>query len=231
VIALDGQPVAPYEAEGGRIVLPPAGRADLILDMEGEPGASFPVLDDYNRNVYTFLELVYEDAPPLRTAPLDAAVALPANPLPEPDLASARRHEILLAGGAMGGMRSAILNGAETDIRTMAQAGKVWALNGIAAHQVDMPPLLTFERGRTQVLRLRNDTAFPHPMHLHGFAFQVLSRNGRPNPRREWRDTLLLEPEETAEVAFVADAPGDWLFHCHILEHMEAGMSTVFRVL
>ncbi len=230
VIALDGQPVAPYEAEGGRIVLPPAGRADLILDMAGDPGASFAVIDDYNRAAYKFLDLVYEDAPPLRASPLDAAVALPANPLPEPDLATARRHEILLAGGAMGSMRSAILNGAETDIRELAGAGKVWAMNGIAAHQVNMPPLLTFERGRTQVLTLRNNTAFPHPMHLHGFAFRVLARNGRPNPRREWLDTVLLERDETAELAFVADNPGDWLFHCHILEHMEAGMNAVFRV-
>ena len=232
VIALDGQPVAPYEAEGGRIVLPPAGRADLILDMAGDPGASFAVVDDYNsRNSYKFLDLVYEDAPPLRSSPLDAPVALAANPLPEPDLAGARRHEIVLAGGAMGSMQSAILNGQELGIRELAGLGKVWAVNGIAAHQVNMPPLLTFERGRTQILNLRNDSAFPHPMHLHGFAFRVISRNGRPNPRREWLDTVLLERDETAELAFVADNPGDWLFHCHILEHMEAGMNAVFRVL
>ncbi len=232
VIALDGQPVAPYEAEGAGIVLPPAGRADLILDMVGDPGASFAVTDDYsNRNAYKFLDLVYDEAPPLRSSPLDMPVALAANPLPEPDLDHARRHEIVLAGGAMGSMRSAILNGEELGIRELAGLGKVWALNGIAAHQVNMPPLLTFERGRTQVLALRNDTAFPHPMHLHGFSFQVISRNGRPNPRREWLDTVLLERDETAELAFVADNPGDWLFHCHILEHMEAGMNAVFRVL
>ncbi len=127
--------------------------------------------------------------------------------------------------------RTAIELCAELGIRELAGLGKVWALNGVAAHQVNMPPLLTFERGRTQVLSLRNDTAFPHPMHLHGFAFRVIARNGRPNPRREWLDTVLLEAKETAELAFVADNPGDWLFHCHILEHMEAGMNAVFRVL
>jgi FtsP/CotA-like multicopper oxidase with cupredoxin domain len=231
VIALDGQPVAPYEAEGARIVLPPAGRADLILDMAGDPGASFAVIDDYGRSPYKFLDLVYQDAAPLRASPLDLPMALPANPLPEPDLADPTRHEIVLAGGAMGSMRSAILNGEELGIRELAGLGKVWALNGVAAHQVNMPPLLTFERGRTQILTLRNDTAFPHPMHLHGFSFRVLTRNGRPNPRREWLDTVLLERDETAEIAFVADNPGDWLFHCHILEHMEAGMNAVFRVL
>jgi FtsP/CotA-like multicopper oxidase with cupredoxin domain len=230
VIALDGQPVAPYEAEGGRIVVPPAGRADLILDMAGDPGASFAVIDDYNRAAYKFLDLVYDAAPPLRTSPLPAPLGLAANPLAEPDLADALRHEIVLAGGAMGAMSSAMLNGEELGIRELAGLGKVWALNGIAAHQVNMPPLLTFERGRSQILTLRNDTAFPHPMHLHGFAFRVISRNGRPNPRREWLDTVLLERDETAELAFVADNPGDWLFHCHILEHMEAGMNALFRV-
>ena len=41
---------------------------------------------------------------------------------------------------------------------------------------------------------------------------------------------LLVDPDETVEVAFVADNPGDWLFHCHILEHMEAGMYATLRV-
>ena len=45
-----------------------------------------------------------------------------------------------------------------------------------------------------------------------------------------WQDVVLLERDETAKLTFVADNPGDWLFHCHILEHMEAGRNAVFRV-
>ncbi len=41
---------------------------------------------------------------------------------------------------------------------------------------------------------------------------------------------MLVDPEESVEVAFVADSPGDWLFHCHILEHMEAGMFAALRM-
>jgi FtsP/CotA-like multicopper oxidase with cupredoxin domain len=231
VIALDGQPATPHEPAEGRVVLPPAGRADLILDMEGDPGARYVVTDDYSpRNPYRFLELVYEAAAPVRGSALDAPVALAPNPIPEPILAEARRHEILLAGGAMGGMRSATLDGATLDIRQLARRGKVWAINGIVAHRSDMDPLLVFERGRTQVLAMRNDTAFPHPMHLHGHSFRLLSRNGAEVPHRPWLDTVLLEPDDRVEVAFVADNPGDWLFHCHVLEHMEAGMAAVFRV-
>src|SRR3546814_16904905 len=67
---------------------------------------------------------------------------------------------------------------------------------------------------------MANDTAWHHPMHLHGHAFRVLSRNGEPTRLREWQDTMLLAPRERVEITFVADNPGDWMFHCHILEHL-----------
>jgi FtsP/CotA-like multicopper oxidase with cupredoxin domain len=231
VIALDGQPVTPHAPPKGVIVLPPAGRADVILDMAGRPGERYAVNDlFYPRQNFQFLELVYDELPPLRDSPLDAPVALPANPLPEPDLAEAARHEILLGGGAMSGLVEAIYDGRRLALADLARRGKVWALNGIVAHRDDMDPLLVFQRGRSQVLALRNDTAFPHPMHLHGHSFRQLTRNGEPVPHRPWLDTLLVAPDETAEIAFVADNPGDWLFHCHVLEHMQAGMAAVFRV-
>ena len=68
-------------------------------------------------------------------------------------------------------------------------------------------------------------------MHLHGHAFRILSRNGRPAKHREWRDTVLMEPREKVEIAFVADNPGDWLFHCHVLGHQASGMKSLIRVL
>jgi FtsP/CotA-like multicopper oxidase with cupredoxin domain len=77
---------------------------------------------------------------------------------------------------------------------------------------------------------MRNDTEWWHPMHLHGHVFRVLSRNGRPNIRREWLDTVLMAPGERVEIAFVADNPGDWMFHCHILEHQQGGMMGSVRV-
>ncbi len=231
VIALDGQPTAPHAPPENRLVVPPAGRVDVILDMEGEPGGRYAVMDGfYPQRSYQYLELVYDPAEPLRESPLDAAAALAPNPIPEPKLAEAQRHEVVLAGGAMGGMRSAILDGRSLDIRDLAQRGKVWAMNGMVAHGQVMEPLFVFQQGRTQVLSIRNDTAFPHPMHLHGHSFRWLSRNGRPVPGTPWLDTVLLEAEDRVEVAFVADNPGDWLFHCHVLEHMQAGMSAVVRV-
>src|SRR3546814_14844543 len=77
---------------------------------------------------------------------------------------------------------------------------------------------------------MANDTAWHHPMHLHGHAFRVLSRNGKPTRFREWQDTVLLAPRERVEIAFVPDNPGDWMFHCHILEHQAAGMMSLIRI-
>jgi FtsP/CotA-like multicopper oxidase with cupredoxin domain len=67
-------------------------------------------------------------------------------------------------------------------------------------------------------------------MHLHGFSFRVLSRNGNDVPYRQWADTVLVPPRETVEVAFVADNPGDWMLHCHVTDHQVSGMMTVLHV-
>jgi FtsP/CotA-like multicopper oxidase with cupredoxin domain len=77
---------------------------------------------------------------------------------------------------------------------------------------------------------LVNKTAFPHAMHLHGHHFRVIERNGKPVAGAPWRDTELVERNEQVRIAFVADNPGKWLFHCHMLEHVPAGMVTWIEV-
>jgi FtsP/CotA-like multicopper oxidase with cupredoxin domain len=231
VVAIDGQPVEPHAPEGGRLILGPAMRADVVLDMRGKPGERFQVTDAfYERLEYRLIDLVYSGEAPLRESAAQAAVRLPANSLPEPDLDAARRHQIVLGGGMMGTMRSAILDGKQVDIRTLMHNGLIWAINGVAAKGHVHEPLLALERDRSYVLELVNDTAWPHPMHLHGHSFRVISRNGTPTRHREWMDTVLLQRRERAEIALVADNPGDWMFHCHILEHQAGGMMATMRV-
>jgi FtsP/CotA-like multicopper oxidase with cupredoxin domain len=231
VIALDGQPVEPHEPDDGRVVLGPAMRADLILDMAGSPGDRFMITDTFYRDLeYRLLDLAYSDAPPLREHPLDAPMRLAANTMPEPDLRAAERHEVTLDGGMMGGMMMAMLDGRRTDTRALMQHGLAWAINGVVASGHVMEPFLTLQRGRSCVLAMHNHTAWHHPMHLHGHAFRVIARDGRPTRYQEWRDTVLMAPHESVEIAFVADNPGDWMFHCHILEHQAAGMMGVIRM-
>ncbi|HUE45800.1 MAG TPA: multicopper oxidase family protein [Aestuariivirgaceae bacterium] len=230
VIAYDGQPVEPHEPEDGRIIIGPAMRVDLILDMAGQPGARFTVVDSfYQGQEYRLLDLRYE-AEPLRHQILETPVELPPNTMPEPDLNNAEHHDITFGGGMMGGMTSATMDGREVTMGEMMRHGMAWAVNGVAATGHVHEPILTLERGRSCVLALDNDTAWHHPIHLHGHSFRVISRNGQPTRHREWQDTVMLDPRERAEIAFVADNPGDWMLHCHILEHQSAGMMSVIRV-
>ena len=218
VVALDGHPVEPHAPRDGTVVVGSAQRVDLILDAVGERGSRHVVRDVYYpRQAYRLLDLAYGDDSPPAVKGRAAPRALAANPLPEPVLEGAQVEEIRIAGGAMGNARV---------------AGGVWSLNGVAmpAEHHDHPPLFAVERGRTVIVDFRNETPWPHPMHLHGHAFRVLSRNGVENPLREWRDTLLLERRENARIAFVADNPGDWMLHCHVLEHQATGMMATFRV-
>jgi FtsP/CotA-like multicopper oxidase with cupredoxin domain len=233
VVAYDGQPCEPHTPEDGRLALGPAMRADVILDMDGTPGSRYTVTDDFYRELaYKLVDLAYGPEKPARNRRQDP-LRLPDNPLPEPDLGAAERHQIALQGGMMSGMGMGMMGQGMMGQGMTGMSGATWAMNGVSMTgdgQKEMPPLFTLKRGQTCVLALRNETAWWHPMHLHGHSFRVISRNGKPNARREWRDTVLVPPRESAEIAFVADNPGDWLMHCHVTDHQEAGMMAVLRV-
>jgi len=239
MIALDGQPVAPHAPADGIVTLGPAMRMDLILDMKDQPGSRTTVVDRFYQGLeYRLVDLAYAETA-LREGAPDWPVELPANPLAEPDLRDAIRHEVTFNGGMMGQMVMAEMGGSMGDgssggmmgnMMNMMHGQGIWFINGKAATGHVMDPLLTLPRGRTCVLTMTNATAWHHPIHLHGHSFRVLSRNGQPTAYREWQDTVLMAPREKVEIAFVADNPGDWMFHCHILEHQAAGMMGVIRV-
>ena len=234
VVAIDGQPCDPHESEDGRLLLGPAMRIDVVVDMQGDPGKRYQVIDDfYDGLAYPLTVLAYEAGPPMRAQPPDTALRLPRNPLPEPDLASAERHELTLQGGMMGGGALSGIGGMNGMATPGMGGDAAWAINGMSMTgdgHAGMPPLFTLQRGRSCVLTIRNETAWWHPMHIHGHSFRVLSRNGVPVPHRQWSDTVLFAPKDTVECAFVADNPGDWMLHCHVMDHQMAGLMTVLRV-
>ena len=133
-------------------------------------------------------------------------------------------------GGSMGEGKSGGMMGGMGSMMGGMHSGKIWFINGVAATGHIMDPMLTLARDRSHVIAMTNAAAWHHPIHLHGHSFRVLSRNGTPTKHQEWQDTVLMEPRERVEIAFVADNPGDWMFHCHILEHQAAGMMGVIRV-
>ena len=72
--------------------------------------------------------------------------------------------------------------------------------------------------------------AMQHPLHIHGQRFLVLSQNGVPNDNLVWKDTVLLPAASTTDILLELSNPGRWMIHCHIAEHLEAGMKMVMNV-
>ncbi len=228
LIALDGQPVPPRRLGKEHLVLGPGMRADLLYDAvapakDRPPLLRYPPGDD----PVPLLHFAIGSDSPVRPEPLPAPKPLAPNPIPAPDLARAERHEIVFGGGAMPGMHRP----------GQLERAAPWTVNGKSmisdphTHEHGRTePLLTLKRGTSVILALKNDTVFDHPIHLHGHTFRILSRNGKALEAPPLTDTILMSQQESSEIAFVADNPGDWMLHCHILEHQESGMAAVLRV-
>ena len=83
-----------------------------------------------------------------------------------------------------------------------------------------------------QVWEISNTSLMDHPFHLHGYFFQVIEENGKAPGYKAWKDTYNLKPKSKIKIAWLPDnRPGMWMYHCHILEHHEAGMMGHFEVI
>ena len=229
VMAVDGQPCPPEVAPGGVLRLAPGTRIDLFLDATLEAGAKSPILvDDLRGGWLPVGNLVYEQGAPARPAPLAEPQPLPANPLPAKlDLANALKLDVPLDGGGM-----AMMMGRARAPFTgygIPEQQRIWALAGVSATGHDGPPMFTVPRGRTVVLNYINRTAFPHAMHVHGHHFRAFDDSGE-GFRPYWLDTVIVDVDRSVRTAFVADNPGKWMMHCHMIEHMATGMAAWFHV-
>ncbi|WP_277093570.1 multicopper oxidase domain-containing protein [Alicyclobacillus mali (ex Roth et al. 2021)] len=109
----------------------------------------------------------------------------------------------------------------------MSQTGMVYAINGRVFPNI--PPIIV-HKGDAVLVHIVNDSPYIHPMHLHGHDFQVLTRDGRPVQGSPiFLDTLNVFPGESYDIAFRADNPGLWMFHCHDLEHAASGMDVMVQ--
>jgi suppressor of ftsI/bilirubin oxidase len=147
---------------------------------------------------------------------------------------------------------AADVRGAAVRTVTLSAATKAgqtrWLINGLT-YDPDGYPIVV-QRGASEVWEIRNEErSMPHPMHLHGFRFRVLERIGSPEQVSRlavdedgrmatdlgFKDTVLVWPGETLRVAvvFSHDFEGEqlYLFHCHILEHEDAGMMVNYKVV
>lgn len=213
IYALDGNPVAPRPL-GKDYWLGPGMRLDLALRV---PAAG--------------TELSLRNGP-LRLATLKSVAsaqaagdwppALPANPVAEPDLAQAETLRFNFEWAAM--LASSNQTG---PARYWQINGQAWDINDKACAD---RPIATLKKDGHYIFVLRNMAQYQHPIHLHGLSFKVLDSD-----RREivpyFTDTYLLGKNETARIAFVADNPGVWMFHCHVIDHMETGLMAAIAVV
>ncbi len=109
-----------------------------------------------------------------------------------------------------------------------------WILHDEASGKDNMDIDWHVRRGSMVKLRLVNDAKsfhpMQHPIHLHGQRMLVIARDGVPMTNLVWKDTVLIPVGSAVDVLIDASNPGAWMLHCHIAEHLGAGMMTVLHV-
>jgi FtsP/CotA-like multicopper oxidase with cupredoxin domain len=233
VIAIDGNAVPPFPLDTWR--LGPAMRLDLAV-RSPPSGANFKLVDYGASELYDLAVLTSEGAP--MRAGLFQPAPLLASPIPAPDLAGAETQTYLF--GAASDSIASFVDSLDPDdalsaviLDSLCTGDETfWSINKLSwprdGHEKLPPPLARLQAGKSYRFILQNGTPHPHPIHLHGHTFTVLSSSKRPLPVHQ-ADTVLVAPKERIEIAFVA-RPGDWMFHCHILEHLETGMMGYLRI-
>lgn len=235
VIATDGNALLPPQPlKSWR--LGPAMRADLTLRAPSTPGTRIQLVNYYAAQPIVLAELEAEgtplDRPAFTPAPLKLA------PILEPKLEGAETFTLRLSASSTPADLPPDLVLPDGSVLRYADAlclapKTFWAFNGqpwpSQGHEVLPPPLVTFQKGRTYIIELINQTPHIHPIHLHGHTFKVIaSSKGDVIPH--YADTTIVAPKGRVKIALVADNPGDWMIHCHIIEHQETGMMGIFRV-
>ena len=185
-------------------VLAPAERADLMVVPSGEPGADVVARGiPYDRG----FGVVNQSTQDLFVVHLEGD---PVTAQPLPDI----HRDIQPIDISTASLVSLTLT---QDSITPLELG----INGVPFSRSQ--PVIA-KVGDTQVWEITNTMQFAHPFHLHGFFFQVVSPKGPQDPL-EWKDTVNVPVNGTVQFAVHYDnRAGMWMFHCHILDHAEAGM-------
>ncbi|GLT19077.1 metallo-oxidoreductase [Vibrio zhanjiangensis] len=219
VIAVDGNPIeSPYELSQHKIG--PGMRLDLALIA---PSRGERVYVRYMKGRFPFplceFDVIGSDLPTDQVIP-----KLPLNPVPELDLSHAQQLDFVFEW--------------EGAVSPVGKNGKsmptFWLTNkraweGMSKDNIP-EPLASLELGKTYIFNLKNVTQYHHPIHIHGHTFTVLELDGKKIAEPYHTDTVLLGKNGTAKAAFVADNPGRWMYHCHVIEHMKTGLMGYIEV-
>lgn len=221
IVALDGQPL-PSPVPLDMATLSPGQRLDLVVRMPDGEGLTAGLVDVRPSTPRTVLSLRATGATLKRA--LAEVPPLAPNPPVEYDLASATEIPLVL---------SATAEQAPVDSVCGTLGYSFWAINKkpwTGDSNDPTAPLAEMKRGRTYLINLENVTPQAHPIHLHGMNFVPVSSSKRVVTTVA-SDTYLVLPDEKVQLALVADNPGDWVLHCHIIEHQKTGMTSYVRVV
>ena len=197
--------------EVDEIVVANAERVELLVRGTGSPGTRVALRSlPYDRYIPQTRPRNWSDTRELLTLhysdePAVAGVELPAMlrriPVLDTAQATARRLMVLSQG---------MINGRMMDMQRVDVAATLDA---------------------TEIWEIENLVGMDHPFHLHGFQFQMLDRDGVPEPFRSWKDVVNVPKHGTARfIVRYANYPGKWMFHCHILDHEDHGMMGILEV-
>lgn len=199
----------PVEVE--ELLLASAERVEFLVRGTGAPGSSAVVQTlPYDRYIPQTRPQDWNQPRDLlvlryENAPPVVPLALPKvlRPIPALDPAQATQTRLMV-------MSQGLINGLQMDM-----------------DRIDVSARL----GATEIWQIENVVGMDHPFHLHGFQFQVLDRDGVPEPFRSWKDTVNVPRHQTVRFIVRYDNfPGMWMFHCHILDHEDHGMMGVLEV-
>ncbi|MEM6824223.1 MAG: multicopper oxidase family protein [Pseudomonadota bacterium] len=221
IIAWDGQPVedpVPWPTRDAPLWMGPGQRVDVAVVAPSEEGRELIFESLIGRNTPFNVARIRAQGVSLGRQIGDIK-PLPRNPFEFPDIDSATRREIVFGWSPEGDGTNNGLCGTYDYV--------FWSINRTPwpGDAVDgTGPVLTMDHGKSYILRMRNESPNLHPIHLHGLLFKPIWSNLRKIPAN-YTDTLLLLKEETVDVAILADNPGNWAFHCHVIEHQKTGLS------
>ena len=219
VVGSDGGFLAePYTVD--HLVVAPGERWLVQLDATGEPGQTYRLMsrrfqlhDEDHSDMMESDPLGDEDQPVLSFVYADGSVTGTPWVQPTPDVPSWTGATDVL--------------GHSWELDEDMDAGTVY-IDGESWPDV---PLVTVAGNTDTTFIVHNKSEMHHPFHIHGNRFQLVAVDGAPPEHAQgWKDTWDIPPLSEYTLVSALDNPGDWMYHCHILEHAEDGMAGMMTV-
>jgi FtsP/CotA-like multicopper oxidase with cupredoxin domain len=205
-----------YSERLDSLVLAPGERADVFYTPTAKPGDEYAIHARlFNRGFGSVEARLSEDL-------FDIAMADAPAVIPEAHPKVTRAIAPIPQTGATPIAIEFGIEQAETD------KAFYYTING---RPLDRIQPLEATVGETQIWTVTNTTPWSHPLHLHGFFFQVLDKDGKPRRPLQWKDTVSVPLKDSLKVIVrFEDRPGSWMYHCHVLDHAEGGLMSVVQL-